>query len=202
MFRPFVFGSRLRLSVPENGGCVGDVIVKETVLHREDIYTGRVVNLSVLQVRLPNGEEAKRELIRHPGAVAIVALDDARNVTLVRQYRMAAERVMLEIPAGTLKPDEDPEVCAERELQEEIGKRPGRLERIGGIYVAPGYTTEFIHLFLATDLHESRLDMDEDEFIEVETVPLTEALALIDRGEIIDGKSISALLLVARRFGI
>jgi ADP-ribose pyrophosphatase len=176
--------------------------VEEAVLQREDIYRGRVVNLSVLDVRLPNGGQAKRELIEHPGAVAIVALDDADHVLLVRQYRLAAARVMLEIPAGTLKPDEDPAVCAERELQEEVGKRPGKLERIGGIYVAPGYTTEFIHLFLATDLQESRLNMDDDEFIEVERVPLANAITMIERGDIIDGKSISALLIAARRLGI
>ena len=176
--------------------------MEEEILHREDIYQGRVVSLSILDVRLPNGEQAKRELVRHPGAVAIVPLDDAQNVMLVRQYRMAAAKVMLEIPAGTLKPDEEPELCAERELQEEVGSRPGKLERIGGIYVAPGYTTEFIYLFLATDLQESRLNMDDDEFIEVERVPLPEAVAMIERGEIIDGKSIAALLIVARRLGI
>lgn len=173
--------------------------MEETILHTERLFEGRVIKLDVMDVRLPNGEMGRRELIRHPGAVAVVALDDTDHVLMVRQYRIAAEQVMLEIPAGTLIPGEDPYVCADRELQEETGYRPGKLERIGGIYVAPGYTTEFIHLFLATDLIESRLPGDDDEFIETERMPLTQALAMIDRGEIFDGKSISALLTVARR---
>ncbi|MDI9641754.1 NUDIX hydrolase [Anaerolineae bacterium CFX9] len=176
--------------------------MEETILHTERLFEGRVIKLDVLDVRLPDGSAGKRELIRHPGAVAIVALDSSDQVLLVRQYRIAAEQVMLEIPAGTLIPGEDPFVCAERELQEETGFRPGKLERIGGIYVAPGYTTEFIHLFQAADLIESRLPGDDDEFIETERMPLPQALAMIERGEIIDGKSITALLTVARRRGI
>lgn len=176
--------------------------MNETVIHREDLYDGRIVKLSIYTMRLPNGREAKREIVRHPGAVALVALDNEGRVLLVRQYRAAAGRVLLEIPAGTLKPDEPPPLCAERELQEETGYRPNKLESIGNIYVAPGYTTEYIHLYLATDLHESRLNLDDDEFIEVERVPLVEAIAMIERGEIEDGKTITALLRVARRMGI
>ncbi|HYO88746.1 MAG TPA: NUDIX hydrolase [Candidatus Limnocylindrales bacterium] len=173
----------------------------ETILHEEHVYDGRVVHLAVLDVRLQNGQTAKRELVRHPGAVAIVPLigDD---VLMVRQFRIAAGRMMLEIPAGTLNPGEEPLVCAERELQEETGYKPGALTTLGGIFVAPGYTTEFIHLFLAEDLSESRLAMDEDEFIDLVRLPLTEALDLIDSGAIMDGKSISALLLTARRRGL
>lgn len=174
----------------------------EKITHTEEIYKGRVVNLVIHDVELPDGKPSKRELVRHPGAVAVVALDDQRNVLLVRQYRIAADRVLLEIPAGTLNPNEAPDTCAIRELQEETSLKPGKLEKLGGIFVAPGYTTEFIHLYLATDLSESSLAMDEDEFIEVERVPLTEALAMIERGDIIDGKSVSALLLVARRLGV
>jgi ADP-ribose pyrophosphatase len=176
--------------------------VQETTLHTEQIYKGRVVNLVVLDVRLPNGEESKRELIRHPGAVAIVALDEAKNVLLVRQYRTAANNVLREIPAGTLEADEPPLDCAVRELQEETGYKPGKLEALGGMYVAPGYTTEYIHLFLATELVESRLDADNDEFIEAERVPLASAVEMIERGEIIDGKSIVGLLKVARQLGV
>lgn len=175
--------------------------MQEIVTHEEAVFTGRVVKLVVLDVTLPDGGVAKRELVRHPGAVAIVPLI-GEDVLMVRQFRMAAGRVMLEIPAGTLNPGEDPWVCAERELQEETGHKPGALESLGGIFVAPGYTTEFIHLFLATDLSESRLDMDEDEFIELERMPLRDALARVDRGEIEDGKTTSALLKVARRLGL
>ena len=174
--------------------------MQETITREEPVYDGRVVHLVVLDVMLPDGGTAKRELVRHPGAVAVVPLigDD---VLMVRQFRVAAGRVLLEIPAGTLNPGEDPRLCAEREMQEETGYRPGNLESLGGIFVAPGYTTEFIHLFLATDLTESRLEMDEDEFIELVRMPLANVLAMIDRGEIEDGKSTSALLKVARRLG-
>ncbi len=176
--------------------------MQETILHTEEIYNGRVVHLAVLDVRLPDGKTSKRELIRHNGAVAIVALDAQQNVLLVRQFRIAAGRVLTEIPAGTLNPNEAPDVCAIRELQEETGHRPGKLEVLGGIFVAPGYTTEFIHLFYATDLDASKLTHDDDEFIEVDRVPLTQALAMIERGEIIDAKTVTGLYRVARRLGI
>jgi ADP-ribose pyrophosphatase len=174
----------------------------EKIMHTDEIYNGRVVKLVVHDVELPDGKHSKRELVRHPGAVAIVALDPDQNVLLVRQYRIAADRILSEIPAGTLNPGEDPQVCAIRELQEETGYKPGNIERIGGIFVAPGYTTEFIHLYLATNLAESSLDQDEDEFIEMDRVPLSEAIAMIERGDIIDGKSTAALLMVARRMGV
>jgi ADP-ribose pyrophosphatase len=160
------------------------------------------VRLALLDVQLPDGKLAKRELVRHPGAVAIVALDSAQNLLLVRQFRIAAGQVLLEVPAGTLEANESPLACAERELQEETGYHPGKIEAIGGIYVAPGYTTEYIHLFVATELTESRLDGDADEFIEVERVPLPEAVAMIERGDIIDGKSIAGILRAARKLGI
>jgi ADP-ribose pyrophosphatase len=165
----------------------------ETVTSSERLYQGRVITLDRLQVTLSSGVQATRELVRHPGAVAIVPII-GRDVLLVTQYRTAAGRVMLEIPAGTLNPAETPPACAERELQEETGYRPGRLEPLGGFFVAPGYTTEFIHLFVATDLVESRLAMDEDEQISVERVPFEDALARIASGAIIDGKTIIGLL--------
>jgi len=176
--------------------------VEETTLHSERIFDGRVFKLDLLDVRLPDGNQVRREIIRHPGAVAIVAFDRAGDVLLVRQFRSAAGKVLLEIPAGTLNPGEAPLVCAERELQEETGYRPGKLDALGGIYTAPGYTTEFIYLFQASDLSASRLEHDDDEFIEVERRPLAEALALIESGEIADAKSVAGLMRVARRLGV
>ena len=176
--------------------------MQEIITDTRKIFKGRVVNLEVHEVRLPNGEISRRELIRHAGAVAVIALDADRHVLLVRQFRLASNKVMLEIPAGVLEPGEAPEVCAERELQEEVGYKPGRLEPLGGLYVAPGYTTEYIHLFLATELTEARLQGDADEFIETDRVSFTDALAMIERGEITDGKTIVGLLRVARRLGI
>ena len=167
----------------------------EKLLNSEMLYDGRIVHLYVDTVQLPNGKTARREIVRHGGAVAIVPIDRDGKVILVRQYRHAAGRILLEIPAGTLGKGEDPDLCAAREMQEETGYKPGHLEKIGGIFVAPGYTTEFIHLYLATDLTESRLKMDDDEFIEVEHLPLEEVVRQIRAGEIVDGKTVSAVLL-------
>ncbi len=174
----------------------------EITLRSQKIYDGRIIKLDVLDVRLPDGKEAKRELITHPGAVALVALDAEQKVLIVRQFRSAAQKVLWEIPAGTLHPGEDPHDCAARELQEETGYFPGKLEALGGIYSAPGYTTEFIHLFFASELSESKLAQDADEFIEVERRTLPEVLDMIERGTIADGKTVAGLLRVARRLGI
>lgn len=171
----------------------------ETIIQSETVYDGRVVRLLLHDVRLPDGQMGRREIVQHPGAVALVALDEKQQVLLVRQFRLAANRIMLEVPAGTLEPGEDPLACARRELQEETGYRPAEIEALGGIYVAPGYTTEYIHLFLASGLHYEPLQGDADEFIELERVKLDEALAMIEDGRIEDGKTIAALLRVARR---
>jgi ADP-ribose pyrophosphatase len=173
----------------------------EEVISSEAVYQGKLVHLFIDQVRLPNGETSLREIVRHPGAVAMVPLLDDGRVILVRQFRLAANQIMLEIPAGTLHPGEDPLLAAERELQEEIGFRPGILTSLGGEYTAPGYTTELIHLYLAEQLEASRLDLDDDEFLEIVTLPLEEALRQIEAGEITDGKTMLALLKVARRLG-
>ncbi|MCS6837038.1 MAG: NUDIX hydrolase [Anaerolineae bacterium] len=176
--------------------------MEEKIIDTRAIYAGRVVRLDVHQVELPNGVQGRREILTHPGAVAIVALDDEQHVLLVRQFRLAANQVMLEIPAGTREPGEDIFVCAERELREETGQRPLKLEHLGGFFVAPGYTTEYIHLFLAEGYEPAPLTMDADEQISVERVPLREALAMIDDGRIIDGKSAVGLLRVARRLSL
>jgi ADP-ribose pyrophosphatase len=173
--------------------------MEEIVVSTRQIYTGRVVNLDIHEVVLPDGQHSKREQVRHPGAVAIVALDDDGQVVLVKQFRLAARRVMIEIPAGTLYPEEPPEECAMREMQEETGFKPGSLEAMGGFFVAPGYTTEYIHLFLGTQLTPSSLPKDSDEFIEVVRIPFIEALNMVERDEIMDGKTINGLLRVARR---
>ncbi len=173
----------------------------EKILTTERIYSGRVVNLEISEVELPDGKHQKREIIRHSGASAVVALDDDNRLLLVRQYRVAAAKIMLEIPAGLLNPLEDPMTAAIREFQEETGYKPTNIQPLGGFHPAPGYTTEFIHLFFATDLVESHLPGDEDEFIEVERLTFDEAMNLINTGEITDAKTIIALLLVAQRLG-
>ena len=170
--------------------------LSEKVIGSDLIHDGKIVHLYVDTLQLPNGNTTRRETVRHSGAVAIVPLDGDGSVVLVRQYRHAAGRALLEIPAGTLNQGEDPDQCAIRELQEETGYKPGKLQKIGGIFVAPGYSTEFIHLYLATDLTVSRLAMDVDEFIEVQHVPLPDVLNRIRSGDIPDAKTICAVFLV------
>ncbi len=172
--------------------------MNEIILSTKRIYSGRIVILDLCEVELPDGQHQMREIIRHPGATALIALDDQNRILLVRQFRSASAQVMSEIPAGVLNAAEDPLNAAIRELQEETGYKPGKVEPLGGFYVAPGYTTEYIHLFVATQLVESRLPADEDEFIEVDHVTLANALTMIEKGEIKDAKTIIALLMYAR----
>ncbi len=175
--------------------------MQEKILETTQIYQGRIFNLESSQVELPDGTIAKREVIRHPGATALIAIDDEGKLLLVSQFRIASGRVMLEIPAGTRDLNEPPEVCAPRELQEETGYKPGKLEAMGGFYVAPGYTTEYIYLYLATELVESRLPGDSDEFIEVTRATLDECMQMIERGDIADAKTIIGVTRYARRVG-
>jgi ADP-ribose pyrophosphatase len=167
----------------------------------ERVYDGKLVKLHVQTVQLPNGEISKREIVKHPGAVAVVALSADEKVYMIRQFRKPADRVLLEIPAGTLKHNEDPKLAAIRELQEEIGFRPDKIERIGGIWVAPGYTTEYIHLYLARDLVKDPLNLDSDEFVETVVFSLPDAMEKALNGEIEDAKTITGLLLTARILG-
>jgi len=159
------------------------------------IYHGRVFDVRQDQVRLPNGRVAHIDIISHPGAVVLVPVDAQGNLWFVRQYRHAAGKQMLELPAGTMEPDEDLENCARRELREEIGMAAGKLQKIGEFYAAPGYTTEFLHIFLASDLHPDPLPGDEDEFIQVERLSVEQAYVLAERGSLPDSKTLAALLL-------
>lgn len=174
----------------------------ETIQSTQVIFDGRIVHLKVHDVSLPDGSLSKRELIYHQGASAIVILDDENTVLMVRQYRIGAGKMSLEIPAGLLERDEDPEATAIRESREETGYRPQSVEKLGGVYAAPGYTTEYIHLYLARGYTHDPLPQDADEIIELVKLPLIEALAQIETGEIFEAKTIVALLRVARRLGI
>lgn len=175
------------------------VVMREIIIRTRHIYTGRILDLNVHDVRLPDGSESVREVIQHRGAVAVVALFENRDVLLVRQFRIGADAVLYEIPAGLLEAGEPPEACATRELQEEVGYRPGSLVSLGGFYTAPGYTSEYIHLFLASALVTSRLDSDPEEFIEIVRLPLARALEMIEAGDIVDGKTVIGLLRAAHR---
>jgi len=173
----------------------------ERVTESRRIYSGRIAGLREDTVRMPNGRTAQREVVEHADVVAIVPLDGQGNVVMVRQYRLPAGATLLEVPAGGVDEGEDMPAAAQRELQEETGYRAERLERLGGLFVSPGYCTEFVHLFLAIGLIEDALEADPDEDITVERVPLAEAVRLAAAGEIRDGKSIAGILLAARRLG-
>lgn len=166
------------------------------------VHTGRVLNLDIDMVRFPDGSTGELEIIRHPGAAAVVPLASPRDATdpvvlLLKQFRYAAGGPLWEIPAGRLEPGESPDACAQRELREETGARAGRLERLTTIWTTPGFTDEVIHLFLATEITMGAATREPDEFIEVVPRPLSEILAAIRRGEISDAKTVVALLYMA-----
>ena len=161
------------------------------------IFDGEVINLRVDEVKLENGVVATREVVEHRGATAIVPILDNGEVVLVRQYRYPVQAELLEIPAGTSEPNEDPKNCAIRELEEETGYRCGNIQELAAIFLAPGYSTEKIHIFLAKSLAKTQTHMDEDEKITTETYPLKVALEKIKTGEIRDAKSIVGLHLTS-----
>lgn len=166
------------------------------------VYSGRILNLDIDRVRFPDGSEGELEVIRHSGASAVIpfASDPAGEdpqLLLIRQYRYAAERYLYEVPAGRLDPGEAPLDCATRELLEETGCTAARVEFLTTIFTTPGFTDERIHLFMATGLTRGESNREADEFIEVVTRPLSEVLGLIERGEIVDGKTIVAVLFAA-----
>ncbi len=176
-------------------------IEPEVGLSKETVYDGKLFKVTKEMVRLPDGNVRPREIVVHPGAVALVPIDDEGRVVMVRQYRRAAGGVLLEIPAGTREPDEDAEKCAMRELREEIGCEAGNVERLGGFFSAPGFCTEFLDCYLMTDLRDNPAVADDDENIEIERLTREEALQAIHSGEIRDAKSICGILLWLNRAG-
>ncbi len=170
----------------------------ETVIGSETIYSGKVVHLRVDKVRLPDGHESKREVVAHPGAVCIVPVRDDGMVLLVRQFRLPAGQVLLEVPAGTREKGEDPHACALRELEEETGYRAAELRPLYTAYLAPGYSTELMYAYLATGLTPGQTNFDEGENIELIEIPLTEIESRVLAGEFTDAKTIAALLMASR----
>ena len=177
----------------------GEQGVRETPVSRERIFDGKVIDVEKWTVRLPDGALAPREIVLHRGAAAVVAVDDAGFVTLVRQHRVAVGEVTLEIPAGKLDaPGEDPLVCAKRELEEETGLRAQRWQPLTVLLTTPGFSSERIALYLATGLSAAKAHPDEDEFLDVVRMPLGEAIDRVMRGELCDGKSAVGLLMAGR----
>ncbi len=166
----------------------------EKELSTQQVYHGSAVNLRLDTVEKPNGKKATREVVEHSDCVAVIVLDDQDNVLLERQFRYPVGKSLLEIPAGGIDPGEEPIDCVRRELQEEIGYLPKKIAKLGGFYSIPGYGTEYLYCYMATDLVPSRLMAEDTQSIELVRVPQNQIPKLIASGEICDAKSIAALL--------
>lgn len=179
---------------PGMGGRTEATMDAEACVSSREVYDGRVVRLSVDRVRIPTGKEIELEVVHLSGAAAVVPVDADGKVLMVRQYRYATGGWLVEVPAGKMDPNEEPEACARREVEEETGYRPGRLVPMGWILTGPGFTNEKIWLYLALDLEKTQQHLDEDEVLNVERMELDQAVRMARNGEIVDGKSICALL--------
>lgn len=166
----------------------------EKTLSSQLIFDGRAVKLRVDTVQMADGRQTTREIVDHSDCIAVVAIDADNNALLVKQFRKPVEKELLEIPAGGINPGEDPEAAVRRELREETGYLPQKLERLGGFYSAPGYCSEYLYLYLATDLIPSQLFAEDTEEISLVRVPMVQILSLIASGSICDAKSIAGLL--------
>ena len=167
--------------------------MKETLISSETVYNGEIFDIHKDKIKTVKGNIANRDILVHKGAAAAVPLTDKNEVILVKQYRHATGNVLLEIPAGGLEPNEDPKDCIIRELQEEIGLKPNIIEHIYSIFLAPGYSTEYLHIYLAKDLIPSKLQEDQDENLEIVKIKIDKLVEMILNGEIKDAKTIAAV---------
>lgn len=165
----------------------------EKTIKKEIVYEGKIIDLTLHDVKLPNGETSQREIVSHPGAVAVIAVTEDKKLILVNQFRKPLEKVIAEIPAGKLEKGEDPLTCAKRELEEETGIVARKWKSIGSFYTSPGFADELIYLYLAEDLSEGNTNMDDDEFVEAFQVTIEEAVKLIHDHVIHDAKTIIAV---------
>jgi ADP-ribose pyrophosphatase len=171
--------------------------MKPELVNSKTVYRGKVFDVRQDQVRLPNGKVMQLDIVDHPVAVVLVPVDSQGNIWLIRQYRHSAGGEILELPAGVTEAGEPVEESARRELREEIGMQANSVRPIGEFFIAPGYTTEYLYIYLATDLTPAPLPKDEDEFIEVVPTPIPETLAMARNGQIRDAKTLAALLLAS-----
>lgn len=166
----------------------------EKTVESKTLFEGHIVTLKLDRAQLPNGSLASREVVEHPGGVAVLPLDAEGCVIMVRQYRYPLHNTLLELPAGKLEKGEDHRVCGIRELQEEVGITADEVIYLGGLYLSPGYSNEVLHLYLARGLHQGECHPDEDEFLEIERVPFDKLLDMVMRDEIHDAKTVAAVL--------
>lgn len=170
----------------------------EKTVREERKYTGNIINVDRVTVILPNGKEATRDVVRHPGAAVILPVTDDWKILMVEQYRKPCEMVSLELPAGKLDAGEPPEECARRELQEETGYIAGKLEKVLTIHSTPGFSDEVLHMFIATNLVPNKANPDEDEFISCKEYEIPELISMIEEGKITDAKTIIGVFLADR----
>lgn len=174
--------------------------LKEKTVNSKRLYEGRTINLRLDTVILPDGNQAKREIVEHPGAVSIVPVLNDGTVILVNQFRAPIGRIMLEIPAGKLEQGETPAVCAARELSEETGFTAEKLEHKGTFFTTPGFSDEIMYLYIASGLKPADSHPDFDEFLDVEKISLDDLLKMAEKGEIIDAKTLVGIFVAARIF--
>ncbi len=170
------------------------MIFEEKTVATKEIFNGRIVKVRLDRVAMPDGTEAERELVFHPGGVGVVALTDNNEIIMVRQFRKPIEKAIYEIPAGKLDSDEYHRECGIRELGEETGMTADRFEYLGFIYPSPGFTDEVTHVYLATGLKQGEVHPDEDEYLDVEKIPFETAYQMVMRNEINDAKSVFGIL--------
>lgn len=169
---------------------------EEKTLLNENIYKGKIIEVNLKTVELPNGKEGKREIVNHPGGVAILAYKDKETILLVEQFRKPLERNLLELPAGKIEKGEEPKICGIRELEEETGYKANKFSYLGKIVTSPGFCDEYIYLYKAEDLYKGSTGLqDEDEFINVKELKIDIIKEMIKKGEIIDAKTISAFMM-------
>ena len=195
--RPFgvvsFYASRFKC---DEGKSLMDENLKESFVSSVRLYEGKVINLRRDMVQLPNGREASREIVEHPGAIAVVPVLPDGRVVMVRQFRHPVGQVLLEIPAGKLAPGENPDECALRELEEETGYLAGKLDRKASIFTAPGFTDEVIHIYIASELQKTAVNPDEDEFLDIIAYEQQEIKQMIQSGTICDAKTIAGIYLL------
>lgn len=174
------------------------MVFVEDSLSMDEVFSGRVFGVEVHTVRLHDGSSARREIVRHGGGACVVALDEQNRVSMVRQYRKAFERELLELPAGKLERGEDPMDCVRRELSEETGYAADHIELINTLYPSPGYCSEILYVYLATGLTPGAAHLDEGEHLSCESLPIDTLIDMIGRGEICDAKSVVGLLMTQK----
>jgi ADP-ribose pyrophosphatase len=165
------------------------------ILSKTTVFNARAFSVENLHIKLPDDRERDYNLVRHNDSVTIIPLDHDHNIWFVTQFRMGSETILLELPAGVMNANENPMDCALREIREETGMAAGKMSQLGSVYLAPGYSSEINHIFLATEIYPSPLEMDDDEFLQVEKIPAAEIFELAMQGKLQDSKSLAAIYL-------